>query len=450
MKNQTHPDGLPWRSAILWLLLAGPAFFLFYGNANQYATSLPPEQVGNIVFAWERDTIPFWPWSIVPYWSIDLMFGFSLLLCADQREVRTQALRLMLATLLSSICFVLWPLRFGWDRPAVDGLFGAMFAALGQIDQPFNQAPSLHISLLVIIWLRFAAYLTHPLARGVLHLWCTLIGISVLTTWQHHFIDIPTGFAMGLLVCYLLPMPPLVWCSAREWRAGLIALQRQKSRQLALRYGAGAAFFAVVVLSLQGWAWLLAWPAVALAIVAAAYGGLGPVALQKIGGETSFAVRWLTAPYRLGAALSRWYFLRQVPPAVEVAEGVWLGASTAAGDPRFAAVLDLCAEIPRQVHPAAAYINLPRLDLLPPNADEIAQGVAAIESLRDRTTGPLLVHCALGFSRSATVIAAWLVQTGRASDIAAAIAHLRQLRAVHLNASQIEWAGQGASRGNCE
>ena len=30
-------------------------------------------------------------------------------------------------------------------------------------------------------------------ARAVLHLWTFAICASVLTTWQHHFIDIPTG-----------------------------------------------------------------------------------------------------------------------------------------------------------------------------------------------------------------------------------------------------------------
>lgn len=444
MQTLAKFKALPWRSAFAWLLLAGPAFFLFYGNANQYAASLPPDQVGNIVFAWERDWIPFVPWTIVPYWSIDLMFGISLLLCANKDEVRTQALRLMLATLLSSICFVLWPLRFGWDKPVVDGVFGVMFAALGQVDQPFNQAPSLHISLLLIIWLRFATFIKQPVARVALHIWCALIGISVLTTWQHHFIDIPTGFAMGLLVCYLLPMPESSWRNAQQWRAHLSSAQNTRRRTLALRYGFGAVLCFIAAFALQGWAWLLAWPAVALSIVAFAYGYLGPIALQKQSGRISLAARWLLAPYHFGAMLSRRYFLRHTELAVEIADGVWLGAIDAASDVRFAAVLDLCAEIPRQAHPAAAYSHLPLLDLLPPNAAEIAQGVAAIESLRQH--GPLLVHCALGFSRSATMIAAWLVHTGRASNIAAAVEYIAQRRVVYLQPAEIHWALEGAGR----
>ena len=35
-------------------------------------------------------------------------------------------------------------------------MFGDLFAVLAAFDQPFNQAPSLHIALLVILWALFA------------------------------------------------------------------------------------------------------------------------------------------------------------------------------------------------------------------------------------------------------------------------------------------------------
>ncbi len=106
----------------------------------------------------------------------------------------THAKRLLAAQVISVGFFLLLPLRFTFERPPIDGLFGGMFAALMQFDKPFNQAPSLHISLLLILWLRYAAHLGTP-GRLLLHLWFALIGLSVLTTWQHHFIDLPTGFA---------------------------------------------------------------------------------------------------------------------------------------------------------------------------------------------------------------------------------------------------------------
>ncbi|WP_051304851.1 phosphatase PAP2/dual specificity phosphatase family protein [Chitinilyticum litopenaei] len=411
----------PWGHALLWLAIAAPGFFLFYGQANAYAATLPADAVGNIAFAWERALIPFWPWTIIPYWSIDLMYGVSILIGTTRLEIRTQACRLLLATALSSLCFVLWPLRFGWDRPEVAGLFGQLFAALGLFDKPFNQAPSLHIGLLFIIWLRFAAHLP---ARWLplLHLWCVLIGLSVLTTWQHHVLDIPTGVAMGVLVCWLLPMPPAGW---RHWRSA----DAGRARQLAGRYLLGAATFAALALILQGWAWLLLWPAAALLVVALAYTGLGPQVFQKVEGRLRIAASWLTAPYRWGAVITRGYFLRRLPGAEEIVPGLWVGPITAARETRFAAVLDLTAEYPRLAHADCAYRQYPLLDLLAPAPHELREAASLLDALVQAHPGqPVLVHCALGLSRSSAVAAAWLLQRGLAHDAAAACASIRARR----------------------
>ena len=60
----------PWGRAALLLALLGPFFFASYGFATWYTSRL--SQVPSVVFAWERQ-IPLWPWTIVPYWSIDLL-----------------------------------------------------------------------------------------------------------------------------------------------------------------------------------------------------------------------------------------------------------------------------------------------------------------------------------------------------------------------------------------
>ena len=83
----------------------------------------------SIVFDWET-AIPFLPWTIVPYWSIDLMYGLSFLACRSPREINHHGLRLLTAQLVSVACFVAFPLRFSGDKPAADGVFGALFDAL--------------------------------------------------------------------------------------------------------------------------------------------------------------------------------------------------------------------------------------------------------------------------------------------------------------------------------
>ncbi|WP_205422953.1 MULTISPECIES: phosphatase PAP2/dual specificity phosphatase family protein [Chromobacterium] len=422
--------GRPWRLACLWLLLLGPSFFLLYGAANQYAAGLPPERVGNVAMAWER-AIPLWPWTIVPYWSIDLLYGVSLFLCASRAELNAHAKRLLAVTLLSCLCFLLFPLRFGFERPPLDGVFGQLFDLLMGFDKPFNQAPSLHIGLLVVLWLR---YWQHTPRRWLwlLHGWFALIGVSVLTTWQHHFWDVPSGFALAVLVCYLWPMPAP---TAPSWRSP----EPGRSRVLGARYAAGAVLLLVLAAALGGWGWLLAWPALALSVLAWAYWRLGPVALQKHAGRRRFAARVLLWPYSLAARLAHAYFLRRLPGAEEVIEDVWLGPVSAARDARFVAVLDLAAEYDRQAAGAVVYHSQPLLDLLLPAPAQLRLAVQALDRLRAGQRGPLLVHCALGLTRSAAVLLAWMVLSGRAGSVEQARALLRQRRQrVELSDAQCE------------
>ncbi|HSC81629.1 MAG TPA: phosphatase PAP2/dual specificity phosphatase family protein [Chitinolyticbacter sp.] len=418
--NNTDPTSRPsWRYRLLWLILAGPTFFLLYGQANEYAARMPAHLVGNVAFGWERDYIPFWPWTIVPYWSIDVMYAISIIIGTSRAEVRTQACRLLLTTGLASLCFVLWPMRFGWDRPEVAGVFGQMFTALGLFDKPFNQAPSLHIALLYVIWLRLIAHAA-PRWHALIHGWCVLIGVSVLTTWQHHLLDIPTGLALGVAVCYLLPMPPRGW---PRWRPADPA----RARTLALRYLAGALVFAAIALISSGWAWLALWPAAALAMVALGYAWLGPAVFQKTGdGHSTLAATWLLLPQRIGAWISFQCYRRRITAcsrvAADVALGCWPDQASLQG---CTAVLDLAPELPRsRATSALAYRAVPLLDLLPPTVDELSQAVAALEDLRRH--GPVLVHCALGLSRSAAVLAAWLVAHGGEPDIEHAMQRVRQ------------------------
>jgi membrane-associated phospholipid phosphatase len=192
----------PWSEAFLWLILLGPGFLALYAGANAYTAQLPPEKVAEIGMAWER-FIPFWPWSILLYMSIDLLYLVSPFLCRTRQELRIYALRFIAVTVVSVIAFLLFPLRFGAARPEVSGVPGVLFQALGYVDRPFNQAPSLHIGLLVVLW---SCYRTHcpPAWRWLLNLIAVGIAYSVLTTWQHHFLDVPSGLLVGVVACLLI------------------------------------------------------------------------------------------------------------------------------------------------------------------------------------------------------------------------------------------------------
>lgn len=409
-----------WLAPLLWLLLLGPLFFLLYGAANHHAASLPPQQLGSLAWEWERH-IPLWPWTIVPYWSIDLMFGLSLFLCRTQQEVRVQGLRLLLTTLVACAFFMLFPLRFSFERPAIEGLFAPLFIALAGFDQPFNQAPSLHIGLLVVIWSAFRRYLPQRLHR-VLHVWCLLIGLSVLTTWQHHVLDIPSGAALGFVICYVLPWPERAWAGA--WQASDVTA----AQRLRWRYGLGVLLLGAAAVFVRQWAWLLLWPALGLLLLAAAYGGAGPAIWQKQAGRYSVAAQVLLWPVLLVLRAVQAWYRRGVAPASHIADQVFVGSVVDAADSRFGAVLDLTGEYQRPRRTIAHYQQLPLLDLLVPTAAELDLGVQLLQQLRDRQPGPVLVHCALGMTRSVSVALAWLVRSGREPTVDSALLRLQRQR----------------------
>jgi membrane-associated phospholipid phosphatase len=412
----------PWRRALAWLCFLGPFFFITYGLANTAAAR--HAAVPSLAFAWEH-AIPFWAWTIVPYWSIDLLYGLSLFACATRGELDAHGRRLLTAQLFAVACFVAAPHRFSFDRPSADGLFGALFGALAGFDLPYNQIPSLHIALAVILWVLYARKLT-GVARILLDGWFLLIGASVLTTYQHHFIDIPTGFALGWLCVWLWPLPADgVPAPAYAWRYSTDPVRHR----LALRYAVGAVACLALAMAIGGAALWLAWGTLALGLVAACYAGFGPAGFQKDHtGAMTTAARWLLAPYLAAAWLNARLWTRRAPQAVPVADDVWLGRGPWRGsdiDPRIAGIVDLAAEVPLPRGPQRR-TAIPVLDLVAPAAGELAHAASAIERLRQH--GPVLVCCALGLSRSASAVAAWLLATRRAADVDAALARVRAAR----------------------
>ncbi|MCL2162497.1 MAG: phosphatase PAP2/dual specificity phosphatase family protein [Betaproteobacteria bacterium] len=399
------------RRGVLWLLFLGPFFFFTYGQANQYAAEIDAVSgVGSLVFGWEQN-IPLWPWTIIPYWSIDLLYGLAFLCCRDKAATNRLAFRLLSAQLICVAFFFLWPLRFTFDRPALEGVSGALFDVLASFDMPYNQAPSLHITLLVIVWRQFATFASGRAVQWLIHAWALLIGLSVLTTWQHHFIDVPTGLAVGLLCLWLWP------------EQGISPLKKATVRRpaLALRYFLGAMLFLATAIALGGIGLLLCWPALSLALVAFNYAWAGAAGFQKRDGRHPLAVKWLFAPYTLGAWINSRLWTRRYPDPSPVGEGIWLGRLPTAQE--FAdwarqrngkvALFDLTAELPAPRLPAgAAYDGMPCLDLVPVPASSqpcgnLPEAVRRLSALK-RADGEIWVACALGVSRSACVVAAWL------------------------------------------
>lgn len=413
----TRNEPRPWLRGIGWLAFLAPFFYLTYGAANAFAARRP--DVPSLVFAWER-RIPFLDWTIVPYWSINAFYGLSFFVCASRAELDAHVRRLLTAQVAAVMCFILFPLKFAFEPPESHGLPGVLFAALTGFDKPFNQAPSLHIALLVVLWWLYTARLPRT-ARWALHIWFALVGGSVLTTYQHHFFDMPTGALLGILCVWLWP----------ERRKGPIATMVPATDRrrliLAARYLVVGGVIAAFAIWMGGAGLWLLWPSVSLVLVAANYAVIGAEGFQKDrDGRMSLAARLLLAPYLAAALVNSRLWTRNEPNPVAIVDGVWLGRiplAREAGD--FATVVDLCAELPGTVT-RATWMCIPMLDLVVPRPAELRQAAAAIE--RGRSAGPVLVCCALGYSRSAATVATWLVASHAARSIGEAIDRIRRAR----------------------
>lgn len=237
-----------------------------------------------------------------------------------------------------------------------------------------------------------------------------------MTTWQHHFIDVISGIAAGIAISYAIPM-------SGSWR-----WQQPSSRacRLAARYAAGALLMGLIAWAAPYGAVLL-WPAAALLMVAAGYAGLGTAVFQKTPeGQISLSARWLLWPYLVGARLSKRWFSRTLPVTSAISGGVSLGGFPDKTS-RHVAVLDLTAEFHHHPEPGTIWHSCPMMDLLVPQIADLQRAVEKLTLLR-QSQETVLVCCALGLSRSATVVAAWLLTERHADSVVEALEIIRSQR----------------------
>jgi len=433
----------PLKTSLLKLALVGALFYTSYGLSNHYAASLA--YVPEIAFAWEHN-IRFWEWTILPYWSLNLMYAAAFFLCRDAHEQNRYVTRLVAAQIVATTCFMLFPLHFGWSKPPTDGLSGWLFDSLVAFDLPYNQAPSLHIALSIIVgafyWTRF------PKIRLPILLWQNLIALSVLTTYQHHFIDVPTGALLGWLVLWAIPQhgvspfrrpfgtqgrlntSEVSFCEAKTNNTDFREAQtspetRSREIKIAMLYLAGAVLSALPSLFGGAWLWTL-WVGVSLSVVAFAYlTGNAAVFQKQADGRLSAAATVLLLPYLVGVRLNMAYWLSGKAKTARIRDDVSIGSVSAISD-GLPAVLDVCAEYPRPRY-RGAYRVLPLMDMVAPSENDLMQAALLLEALR-RQHGKVLTCCALGYGRSAAVVLTWLLVYGGCRDLAQATAELKQAR----------------------
>ena len=400
---------------LAWTIALGALWIIVYAGCN-WITALRAN-IPTLQFAWERH-IPLIPWMIVPYMSIDLFFVGAPFLCRTRTELRTLIARLAAATLVAGSIFLMIPLRLADDRPTWDGWAGAIHDFLKAGDKPFNLFPSLHVALLILLWPVYHRH-TRGILRTVIHIWFALILLSVLPVYQHHFVDIVGGVFLAFACICVFP-----------------ETDTPSSRHipLAIRYTAAAAFLIGTGIALGPWGLAPAWTGWSLAAVACAYLFAGPALLGKHNGRIRTANRVLLAPYFLGLNLTRRYwFVRMSAPSSPITDYLIISRRPSASEADelikngVIAVVDLTAEHnARPQLQSLPYLNLQVLDLTTPSIDNCRAAADFIDQHARR--GRVLIHCGLGYSRSALVAAAWLIRSGHAPTTESAIALIQSAR----------------------
>lgn len=382
-----------------------------------WLTSLRTD-VGIWAFEWERN-VPFVPWLIVPYMSLDLFFVAAPFLCTDCAELRALGRRLTIAIVAAGMVFVLMPLQFAFPRPAPAGWTMGMFGALYGFDRPFNLFPSLHVAILVILCGTYHRQ-TRGVVRSLTHAWFGLVGLSTMLTYQHHVVDVVGGLALGFLCCYLVPehrATHLVTTNARIGRWYLAA---------SVVLGTGA-------IALRPLGLTLLWPAVTLAAVAGGYFGFHANVARKEAGRLPRTSKAVLAPWLVMQHASLIYYRGQADAWNAVTPSVWIGRqlrepeAIAAVRQGVKAVVDLTGEFSEaRAFRRLPYLSLPILDLTAPGPQQLRTAIDFINL--HRAAGTVYVHCKIGYSRSAAVVGAWLLDAGLAATPGEAVAMLRAVR----------------------
>ncbi len=182
------------------LTLCTVIFLLVYNLAMLYATSL--YSVPSITFDFEK-SIPFIPLSIIPYMASGFFFCMVFFSCQSAHQLKILTYRMLFVILVAGICFVLFPLKFAYQKPDIsESILKWPFNLLKSVDSPFNQSPSLHIAFAYVFW---SVFKDLSKWKTILMIAMILIGISTLTTYQHHLLDIATGSVLAHLSFIIIP-----------------------------------------------------------------------------------------------------------------------------------------------------------------------------------------------------------------------------------------------------
>src|SRR5262245_11209848 len=192
-----RPLSIPtWRrlaTGIAGALVVSLAFFPIYIGGHM-STGLLDHRLH--LYAGFELALPFWPAMIVAYLSMFALFllpPFQL----NEGELWALARRLVVASVLGGLVFLILPSEIGFPERSDAGLWQPLYDLIYAVDARANAVPSFHVIYTSTILLALMDVAT-PRLRLAFVLWLVLVCASTVLTHRHHLIDVATGLAIAL------------------------------------------------------------------------------------------------------------------------------------------------------------------------------------------------------------------------------------------------------------
>lgn len=393
---------VPFKERLTLMLFVGTFFVMLYNVSAHYA--YVKEAHSSLYMAWEQK-IPFIGWFIIPYASLSILFCLVFLMPQTRLQARILGLRVLLVIFISVGIFLLFPLQYAFEKPKIEAFY-LLFEGLSMVDSPYNQLPSLHVSLALIVALSIKEHIKQKALKYALLFWFLMIIISTLFTYQHHFVDLPMGLLVGLCALGFIR------------KDGKLVRTFTTSRHLTI----GFCYLAGALIALVGILYsdflllevVLGWIFIAMILVSIAYAfGLSRLLVGKNGKASWYQYAFL-APYFLGTYLAWRCYKKRLTPLILLQDKIYFGRQL---DPKESASLKEIG-VSHTIHlalesqfcpPFTSQTRFAMFDITTPSPQMLHQVVLAIENVKAQG---VYVHCSLGLSRSVLAISAWLVYQG--------------------------------------
>ena len=145
-----------------------------------------------------EEELPFVPAAVSIYMSIYILFWIAPFVLRIRRDLRALVVTHAVVTACAGICFLLFPAERDFAIPRDLGVSADLFRFADWLNLDYNQVPSLHVALGTACVAVFADRAGRS-GRIVLWSWAIGVCVSAVLTYQHHILDVLTGFLLGII-----------------------------------------------------------------------------------------------------------------------------------------------------------------------------------------------------------------------------------------------------------